>query len=114
LILVLVALFALVRWTPGLPPLRQKLDHNIETSAPSRSHVSLANFRRIERGMSVAQVEVIFGIPGEGGIGGQGERSWSWREGPNVVQASFRDDDGKATCAYSFVFRQTTALAAKG
>ena len=64
--------------------------------------------------MSVAQVEAIFGTPGEDGPGGEGERPYSWREGPNVVEASFRIDDGKATCAYFFRIPKKTVLAAKG
>lgn len=79
-ILGLVALLALLRWTLGFPPSEpQKPDQKTKAASPSQPHVSLANFRRIKRGMSVAQVEAIFGTPGEDGPGGEGERPYSWR-----------------------------------
>jgi hypothetical protein len=72
------------------------------TPAPSQPHVSLANFRRIKLGMSVAQVDAIFGIPGKGAACGKDECSWVWQDGFGVVQASFGQFDGKGTGA-SFV-----------
>ena len=114
-ILGLVALLALLRWTLGFPPSEpQKPDQKTKAASPSQPHVSLANFRRIKRGMSVAQVEAIFGTPGEDGPGGEGERPYSWREGPNVVEASFRIDDGKATCAYFFSYSEKNSTGCQG
>src|SRR5262245_39791077 len=62
--------------------------------------VSLTNFRRIKLGMSVGEVEAIFGVRGELGPGGEGEYSWSWRQGGNYAGISFGQEDGKATCGY--------------
>ncbi len=91
LILALVALLALVQ---------QKPEHKVQPARPP--HVNLASFRRIERGMSLRQVEDIFGVRGEGPSCGEGECSWVWRQGPNYVEVSFREDNGKSTCGCFF------------
>jgi len=113
-ILTIVALLALLRWTLGLPSSRpQKPVHEAQPASQSQPHVTLANFRRIKLGMSVAQVDAIFGIPGEashhahfGRVGGV--CSWVWHDGFGVVQASFDLGDDKAARA-SFVSKATGA-----
>ena len=98
-IFALVALLALLSWTLGLPPFDpQKPKHEVQPASPSQPHVTLASFRRIERGMSLRQVQDIFGVRGEGPSCGEGECSWVWRQGPDHVEVSFREDNGKATC----------------
>jgi hypothetical protein len=100
-ILALVALLALLSWTLGSPPSEpQKPKREVQPASPSQLHVTLADFRRIERGMSLGQVEDIFGVRGEMQSCGEGECSWMWRQGPDYVEVSFREDNGKATCGY--------------
>jgi hypothetical protein len=96
-ILGLVVLLALLRWTLGLSPSESQKPQPASQSQP---HVTLASFRRIERGMSMRQVEDIFGGRGEGPSCGEGECSWVWRQGPDYVEVSFSEDNGKATCGY--------------
>jgi len=97
LILALVALLALVQ---------QKPEHKVQPASPSQPHVSLANFRRIELGMSVTQAQAILGIPGDGIVCGEGQCTWLWREGPDNVVACFGQRDGKATCASFFSYSE--------
>ncbi len=96
-ILGLVVLLALLRWTLGLSPSESKKPQPASQSQP---RVTLENFHRIERGMSLGQVGDIFGIRGEMQSCGEGECSWMWRQGPDYAEVSFREDNGKATCAY--------------
>src|ERR1043166_5285680 len=60
--------------------------------------VSLQNFRRIKLGMSVSDVNGIFGMRGKRGLGMLGEYGCTWTQGDNNAYVSFREADGKATC----------------
>ena len=64
--------------------------------------VTLIDFKRIELGMSVNEVNSIFRARGEMGPCGEGECPWSWKHGDNYAEVSFGQWDGKATCGCYF------------
>jgi hypothetical protein len=64
----------------------------------ANSQVNVENFRRIKVGMSVDDVNSIFGMPGTLMKCGQGECSWSWIDGDNRVYLSCGLRDDKVTC----------------
>jgi hypothetical protein len=63
-------------------------------------NLSLQSFGRIKLGMSVSEVNGVFGMRGEMGECGEGECSWFWRQKGNNAFVSFGQEDGKATCGY--------------
>jgi hypothetical protein len=67
------------------------------TSTPS---VTLRNFQRIEYGMTLDEVNAIFGMRGEMGRCSEGECPWAWKHGDNLARVSFGQDDGKAIYGY--------------
>jgi len=61
-------------------------------------NVSLQSFGEIKRGMSISDVNGIFGMRGEMGPCGEGECRWVWKHGDSFAEVSFGQRDGKATC----------------
>jgi hypothetical protein len=63
-------------------------------------NLSLQAFERIKLGMTVSDVNGIFGMRGEKGPCMLGECHWVWRQGDNSAHVSFGQRDGKVTCGY--------------
>lgn len=63
-------------------------------------NVSLQSFGEIKLGMSVSDVNGIFGMRGEMGRCGEGECPWVWKHGDSYAEVSFGQWDGMATCGY--------------
>ena len=47
----------------------------------------------IKLGMTIVEVQSILGAPGEPGMGGEGEISWSWWHEGNYVGVQFGMED---------------------
>ena len=63
-------------------------------------NVSLQSFGEIKVGMSVNDVNGIFGMRGKMGPCGDGQCPWVWEQGDNYALVSFRQSDGKARGGY--------------
>jgi hypothetical protein len=63
-------------------------------------NLNLAKFRRVERGMSVSEVNSIFGMRGKKGPCMQLECSWTWQHGDNFAEICFSQRDGKVSGGY--------------
>jgi hypothetical protein len=64
--------------------------------------VSLGRFGQVKLGMTVEEVEHIFGFRRSGGEGGEGEVHYSWRLNGNYAGFSFGMEDGQVK-AGSFI-----------